>query len=463
MQPLYQNLPYLDAETVFANFADEPGAVWLDSSSQQHREWSRYSYIGIRPFAIFSATKNAVSFAEQLFDGNPFDFLQHTLQNYSLTPHNNLPPFQGGVIGYFGYELNQHVENVPLAKIDDQQFPDMMLGFYDVIIAFDHTEKQCWLISSGLPEIDRALREKRAQQRLNEIAHFLKTSTPNNFITWQPIERTAVKSNFSSQQAYENSVASVIEYIYAGDIFQANLTQRFMAQAPENANFFALYQRLRAINPAPFAGYLNFGDIKLASASPERFLQLHNHQIETCPIKGTRKRGNNPDEDILLQNALLSSDKDRAENTMIVDLLRNDLSRVAKLHSVNVKELCALYSFATVHHLVSTVTAELKIDLDAIDVLRVTFPGGSITGAPKIRAMEIIAELEPTTRGPYCGCFGYIGFDGSMDTAITIRTYCIKENTISFQVGGGIVADSIPADEYAETLTKAKALFEALS
>ncbi|MGH6929326.1 MAG: anthranilate synthase component I family protein, partial [Dongiaceae bacterium] len=223
------------------------------------------------------------------------------------------------------------------------------------------------------------------------------------------------------------------------------------------------YCRLRDLNPAPFAAFLRFDDVEIVSASPERFLSMRGNRVETCPIKGTRPRGRTVEEDRALADELLASEKDRAENVMIVDLLRNDPSRVCRDRSIDVPRLCELESFATVHHLVSTIVGELRPDLTAVDLLAACFPGGSITGAPKIRAMEIIAELEPTRRGPYCGSIGYIGFDGGMDTSIVIRTYAIRNGCVTFQAGGGIVADSTPAGEYAETLAKARALIAALS
>jgi para-aminobenzoate synthetase component I len=270
-----------------------------------------------------------------------------------------------------------------------------------------------------------------------------------------------ILSNFT-RAAYEVAVARVIEYILAGDIFQANISQRFRAELPDGADALALYRRLRRRNPAPFAALLDYGDVAIVSASPERFLSFHDGLVETRPIKGTRPRGATPEEDARLAAELLGSEKDRAENVMIVDLLRNDLSRVCRDHSVLTPEICTLESYATVHHLVSTVTGRLQPDVDSVDLLRATFPGGSITGAPKFRAMEIIAELEPTRRGPYCGAIGWLGFDGSMDTSITIRTYCLKGRTVTFQAGGGITADSDPAAEYEETLAKARALVAAL-
>jgi para-aminobenzoate synthetase component 1 len=270
-----------------------------------------------------------------------------------------------------------------------------------------------------------------------------------------------LESNFT-QPGYETAVQRVIDYILAGDIFQANLSQCLQTRLPSGLTGFNLYRRLRKVNPAPFAAFVRFDDIEIVSASPERFLKLQQGRIETCPIKGTRPRGATPQADQALAAELLASEKDRAENVMIVDLLRNDLSRVCRDGSVNVPRLCELETFATVFHLVSTVTGELLPGKTAVDLLRACFPGGSITGAPKIRAMEIIAELEPTQRGPYCGSIGYIGFDGSMDTSITIRTYGIKDGIVTFQAGGGIVADSRPADEYEETVAKARALIRAL-
>ena len=241
------------------------------------------------------------------------------------------------------------------------------------------------------------------------------------------------------------------------------MTQRFRAPLPEGVTPFELYRRLRAVNPAPFAAYLDFPEVVVASSSPERFLKLRDGRVETRPIKGTRPRGKTPAEDDALALELLASEKDRAENVMIVDLLRNDLSRVCRDESVKVPELCVLETYATVFHLVSTVVGELLPGMTAVDLLKASFPGGSITGAPKIRAMEIIAELEPTQRGPYCGSIGYLSFTGSMDSNIVIRSYAIKDGTVTFQAGGGIVADSKPDAEYEETMDKARALLAALS
>jgi para-aminobenzoate synthetase component 1 len=266
-----------------------------------------------------------------------------------------------------------------------------------------------------------------------------------------------------AQAQFKSAIGRTIDYIEAGDIYQANITQRFRAKLPGAFDRLALYEALRSRNPATFAAYVDFGDTALLSSSPERFLKLEGRQVETRPIKGTRPRGRSPAEDSALAAELLASAKDRAENLMIVDLLRNDISRVCDVGSVKVPVLYGLESYATVHHLVSVVTGQLGADRNALDLLRACFPGGSVTGAPKIRAMEIIAELEPTARGPYCGSIGYISADGNMDSNIVIRTYCIQRDELTFQVGGGIVADSGPQAEYEESLAKAKALIEVLA
>jgi len=270
-----------------------------------------------------------------------------------------------------------------------------------------------------------------------------------------------LRSNFT-RAGYLQAVARVIEYVYAGDIFQANLSQRL--QAPLAGTPFELYGRLRQRNPAPFAAYLDFGDLVVASSSPERFLRIRDgRRVETRPIKGTRPRGIGPEHDAALALALAESDKDRAENVMIVDLLRNDLSRVCRPGTVRVPELFALEHYQTVHHLVSTVEGELAPEHDAVDLVRAAFPGGSITGAPKVRAMQIIAEVEPTQRGVYCGSIGYLSVTGALDTSIVIRTCLALGGDVYFQAGGGIVADSDPDDEYAETLDKARGLTAALT
>lgn len=461
MLPLIFEIPYVNPCHLFENFSQLSGAILLDSA-EQREGCGRYSFIGIDPFIILQS-KNGLIYKNNLkLSGDPFTILQMELSQYRLSMHAGLPPFQGGVAGYFSYELYQHLEKIPFAKLDDMHFPDMLLGFYDLIIGFDTLTNKAWIYSSGFPELDENKRIKRAQQRLDWLLTKVNNASLNDTLSNITCETTAISSNFTAEN-YCLAVSKVINYILDGDIFETNISQRYTATMPHGLSTFDLYARLRKINPAPFAAFLNFENTILASASPERFIKLENGLIETRPIKGTRKRSSNLREDADLAQALLNSPKDHAENTMIVDLMRNDLSRVCEDFSVQVPKLCGLESYATVHHLVSIVHGKLKNNYDAIDLLRASFPGGSITGAPKIRAMEIIAEVEPTQRGPYCGSIGYIGFNGNMDTSITIRTYCIQDNKITFQVGGAIVADSLPEDEYFETLAKAAALNRALT
>lgn len=458
--PLVREIAYADPVELFAIFLGDPQAVLLDSALVSEPR-GRYAFIAAEPFRVMTSKDGIIDIDGERQVGDPFTALRRELARYPISAVPGLPPFQGGVAGCFGYELVQHLERVPLARGDDTRFPDLALGFHDVVVALDQRDRRAWILSSGLPELDERRRRRRAAERLEAMASRLANAAPLPEPP-RPPAPPSTRSNFT-QAEYEALVRRVVDYILAGDIFQANLSQRFSADLPAGLTLFDLYRRLRAVNPAPFAAFLKFGDVEIASASPERFLLLRDDSVETCPIKGTRPRGRSEDEDRALAAELLASEKDRAENVMIVDLLRNDLSRVCRDGSVEVPRLCGLESFATVHHLVSTVTGRLRPGLGAVDLLAACFPGGSITGAPKIRAMEIIAELEPTRRGPYCGSIGYIGFDGSMDTSIVIRSFASKAGEVVFQAGGGIVADSEPAAEYAETLAKARALVAALS
>ncbi|MEQ1890786.1 MAG: aminodeoxychorismate synthase component I, partial [Alphaproteobacteria bacterium] len=365
-----------------------------------------------------------------------------------------LPPFQGGAAGYLGYEMGRYLENVPVPGADDMHLPDMAMGFYDQIIAFDGLDRRAWIIAqdagaAGAPE-------RLARLRAGIIAARALPLPPAQ----DRPDAGKWTVNFS-RKAYERAVERVIEYILAGDIFQANIAQRFAVELGRDFNRFEFYRRLRDVNPAPYAVFLELGEFAIASSSPERFLKIGNGKVEARPIKGTRPRGATPELDRALAQELSASEKDRAENVMIVDLLRNDLSRVCMDGSIKAPSLCELESFASVHHLVSLVTGVLRAGIGPVDVLRAAFPGGSITGAPKIRAMEVISELEPHIRGPYCGSLGYIGFDGSMDMNIAIRTIAMNARQAVFHAGGGIVADSVAAGEYAESLDKARALFTA--
>jgi para-aminobenzoate synthetase component 1 len=447
MIPLALEIPHQDPVAVFTSFAAEAGSVLLDSA--QLRESGRFSFIAVSPFQQLRCKNGTLEMNAVQVLADPFHVLAEQLQKFPLSPIADLPPFQGGIAGYFSYNLYQHLEKI-----------SVLVGFYDLVIAFDQVAKRAWIFSSGYPE-QGAARATRAANRLQWCLARLQYLPDLKLRTVKLDQVPGVTSNFNAI-TYQAAVKKVIEYILAGDIFEANIAQCFTALLTEDYSAFDLYLRLREINPAPFAAYLNFNDVVLLSASPERFLKLSQRQVEARPIKGTRSRTSDAKLDAEIAAELQASIKDCAENVMIVDLLRNDLSRVCKDHSVKVTKLCALESYATVHHLVSVVTGELNDSCTALDLLRATFPGGSITGAPKIRAMEIINEIEPSARGPYCGCSGYLGFDGKMDCSITIRTFAIKDNTLTFQAGGAVVADSDPMHEYIETLAKAKALLQAL-
>ncbi len=457
--PFIQEISYQNPLHIFSHFSTWDSVVFLDSAELRDR-CGRYSFIAFDPFAKLTSKNGRVMLNDQVVEENPFQVLLNQLAKYSMNILPDLPPFQGGVAGLFSYDLIQHVEKIKSSQIDNMHYEDLMVGFYDLVIAFDELLKRAFIFSSGFPLFEEKAREKRAQKRINFVVEELKKVKPLCFTPQKFCEK--ITANFSQAQ-YENAVKKVIEYILAGDIFEANISQCFQAPLFEDAEPFQIYQQLRQGNPAPFSAFLRFAETFILSASPERFLKLHNNHVETRPIKGTRPRGKSKEEDQALAQELLNSEKDRAENVMIVDLLRNDLSRVCEDRSVVVPKLCDLESYATVHHLVSVVEGELREQFSAIDLLKAAFPGGSITGAPKIRAAEIIAEIEPTVRGPYCGSIGYIGFDGNMDTSIVIRTIAIKNHIATFQAGGAIVMDSHPADEYEETLTKAKALHKALT
>jgi para-aminobenzoate synthetase component 1 len=408
--------------------------------------------------------------------------VRDVLAPHAAVPLAGLPPFQGGAAGYVGYDWAAVLERLPTPRYDDLAIPDVVLGVYDWVVAWDHATGRAWIVASGLPET-RAAGRRRAAARLAFVRQQVASSVLHDS-RYLPATHTTVhrptayapsfpvtgvelggeidlRSSFTHAR-YLDAVSRVRDYIVAGDIFQANISQRL--EAPLSEPPWDLYRRLRALNPAPFAAYLDFAGVTVASASPERFVKLDDaRHVETRPIKGTRPRGIGPEHDAALGQALTESAKDRAENLMIVDLLRNDLSRVCRPGTVRVPELFTLERYATVHHLVSTVVGELAPDADAFDLLANTFPGGSITGAPKIRAMEIIAEIEPSLRGVYCGTIGYVSTTGTVDTSIVIRTYLALGDRVYFSVGGGIVADSDSEEEYRETLDKARALIAALS
>jgi para-aminobenzoate synthetase component I len=453
-----------EAAWCFEAFAPRPFSFWLDSGMDPQK-LGRWSFMGSDPFLVMKSRGDDVTLirggvAEKRKD-NPFDVLGELLKTFHLENNKAGIPFTGGAVGYFSYDLGHFIEKLPGNAVDDLNLPECYLGFYDAIIAFDHQESRTYLISTGFPELAAEKRQRRAESKLNELRNLIALAPPPAPIkTAKTEKKLTLKANFS-HEGYLEAVAKAREYICAGDIFQVNLSQRL--EVDINTTPYELYHRLRTINPAPFANYFNFDGVSIVGASPERFLKVRGDRVETRPIKGTKPRGKTPAEDKTLAESLLASVKDRAENIMIVDLERNDIGRVCRYGTVTVTELAILETYPTVFHLTSTVEGQLREGKNLIDLLKATFPGGSITGAPKVRAMEIIDELEPTRRSVYTGSLGYIGFNSNMDLNIVIRTIIVKDGKAYFQVGGAIVYDSEPESEYIETLDKGKALIQALN
>ncbi|MBB4864482.1 para-aminobenzoate synthetase component 1 [Pseudomonas nitritireducens] len=436
-------LPYQeDPGERFALIHRAPGAVLLDAGRPIATR-GRYDLLSAWPLAELApiADESAKSF---------FARVRSALQSLgdAQAPDDRKVPFVGGMIGYLGYDFGRRIEQLPEPTHDDLALPDARLGLYAWALVSDHQERSSQLVFH--PKL--ALEER---ERL--IALF---ERPGHDETLPPFQLGAAFSPDLSREQYREALERVHGYILAGDCYQVNYTQRF--RAPCSGSPWLAYRALREACPTPFAGYLELPEGAVLSLSPERFIQLHGGEVETRPIKGTRPRGETPESDRQNAEALLASDKDRAENLMIVDLLRNDLGRSCRPGSVRVPELFAVESYPNVHHLVSSVRGELAAGKDALDLLEGSFPGGSITGAPKVRAMQIIDELEPTQRSIYCGSLLYLDVRGEMDSSIAIRTVLVKDGQASCWAGGGIVADSNWEEEYEESLTKVGVLLRTL-
>ena len=471
-----REIPYLDAIAAAERLARLPGLAFLDSA-MHHDTLGRSSTVAADPFARFRYRAGQASLDGRPVPGGPIEALRACLAPYRLAPEvehafpSSVPSsFPGGAIGYFAYDLGQSLERFAIPARRAGLTDDIAFNLYDTVLTVDHEAGTCRLVATGFPETDADARRARAEARLDAFARLLaapaepspapeRSLAPERSSASLP-RPLAWRSNFD-RPAYEAAVQRVRDYIRAGDIYQANIAQRFTADLPPGFDPFALYHRLRETNPATFGAYLAFEGLTVASSSPERFLKLDGRSVETRPIKGTVRRVGDPEADRALGAALQANAKERAENIMIVDLLRNDLSRICEAHSVAVPVLCGLESYASVHHLVSVVTGTLRAGMDALDLIAATFPGGSITGAPKLRAMDIITEIEGDARELYCGAIGRIGFDGSLDTSIAIRTVFMNATTAVLQAGGGVTLLSEPGPEYEETLTKAARVFEA--
>lgn len=451
--PIIEEISFLEPSIFFELFKEENYAFFLDSNN-----FGKYSFIGFDPFIVFKSKKNKIEVYEgqekKSFKGVPFEILKKISEKYKITTSEKIP-FLGGGVGYLGYDLCHFIEKLPMTSKDDLNLQDSIFCFYDLIFIFDIFARKSYIVSTGFPETNFS-RETKAKIRLKEVK---KKITKNILVSknTKNTNKTEFVSNFKKED-YLKAINKIKKYISAGDVYQINLSQRFSAKL--HISSYELYKKLRNINPAPFASFLNFGDLIIVSSSPERFLYKRGNIIETCPIKGTRPRLIGKDKQ--LKNELKQSEKDKAELIMIVDLLRNDLGRVCDYGSIKVVNLRKIETHPTVFHTVAIIRGELREEKNRIDLIKACFPGGSITGAPKIRAMEIIDELEPTTRGIYTGSIGYLSFTGDMDLNIVIRTFIIKNNSVYFSVGGGIVIDSDAEEEYNETLHKGYALMQSL-
>jgi para-aminobenzoate synthetase component 1 len=448
-----QHLPYRpNSSVLFQRLRDLPWPVFLDSGKPAS-EQGRYDILAADPFITLTTFGDLtrINNAGEQYESrdDPFSLLREQLQPVRDGDLAQLP-FNGGAIGFFGYDLCRLIEDLNSARQEPEQLPEMAFGIYDWAVVVDHLARESWLVAGGRTE-----KTMRVWDQLVELM-----SKPPDIVEPGQFRVTApVQSNLNREQ-YGLAFESIQRYILEGDCYQVNFSQRFQTHCEGDP--WSAYLRLRETNPAPFAAYLDTPHGQVLSCSPERFLKLTGRMVETKPIKGTRPRSEDPVVDVKQRLELLNSEKDRAENLMIVDLLRNDLGKCCEPGSIHVPELFSIESFATVHHMVSTVRGTLQRGCDAVRLMRGAFPGGSITGAPKLRAMEIIDELEPDPRGVYCGSIAYIGFNGNMDSNIAIRTLEHRNGNVRFSAGGGIVADSVCEDEYTETFHKARAMLEVL-
>jgi aminodeoxychorismate synthase component I len=438
----------------------------LESGKGETAE-EHYSFFGSGPTAIVTIPGESMGDAQ-----DPFGALRQALAAPVIERTRDLPPFFGGAVGYLSYDFSRRLEPLPSTAVDDLALPDLRFALYELTAAIDHRDHRIQLIFCPSPDRFRGeAREKLYREGLDRLAEWEArltgsfTPTPRPYAL-EPLSFTPEQT----KEAYLDRVRRAKAYIAAGDIYQANLSHRFTVEIPEQSRRghdrlryeHALYRQLRSVNPSPFSGLLRFDDVSLISSSPERLVRLQGRRAETRPIAGTRPRGRDAPDDCRLVGELLASEKERAEHVMLVDLERNDLGRVCEFGSVHVDEFMAVEQYSHVSHIVSNVRGVLRPDASPFDLIRAAFPGGTITGVPKIRCMEIIDELEPVRRGPYTGSFGYIGWNGDLDLNIIIRTLVLKEGVGYLQVGAGIVADSDPAEEYEETLHKAQAFTSSL-
>lgn len=438
----------LNAFDIYSLFNGEQDLIFLDSSKDNNK-LGRYSYIGINPFKRISYKDGVLRVNGAIVASNPFDYLNQILEKFKVTNETEIP-FIGGCMGYLAYDLVRDLENLPDLAKDIVDIPTIYFVFYDNVIIYDHHKDKVYI-----SELNRL---SSKPQHVDQIENIISDGAEVVYDDLKE-EKVTFTSSFT-ENSYMNTVDKIKQYIKTGDIYIVNMTHTYLANTTRKA--YDIYKILRKFNQAPFSAYMPLEGFEIMCSSPECFMSIKKGEVETRPIKGTRTRSNISIEDEKNRIELEQSEKDRAELLMIVDLERNDLSKVCKPYTVKVTELFKIESYSTVHHLVSTVVGKLRSDKTAVDCIKECFPGGSITGAPKIRAMEIIEELEPTRRNIYTGCIGYFGFDGDANFNIAIRSILKKENQLSIGVGGGITWESEPKAEYNETLDKAQALFSAI-
>jgi anthranilate synthase component 1 len=465
--PVYKRLSadLLTPVSAFLTLRRPGELAFLLESVEGGEELGRYSFLGQSPYRIVEGHGETVTVHTDnnrsiQRDENIFEVMQQLLDEYEELPVPELPRLRGGAVGFLGYDAVRLVEDLPDSPADDLNLPDAVWGFYDTIVAFDHVKHQVILVANAF--LDAETRPdaayKEAQKRITQLEQQLSRGIGK---LPEPVSLTngQVSSNMK-RRTFEQAVEQAREYIYEGDIFQVVLSQRFDMEF--EGNRFNLYRALRQVNPSPYLFYLDFDEFSLVGSSPEVLVRVENDTAELLPIAGTRPRGETPEEDEALAEDLLNDPKERAEHVMLVDLGRNDLGRVCTYDTVTVDRYAYIEKYSHVMHIVSSVSGELDDQFGAMDVLAACFPAGTVSGAPKVRAMEIIDELEPTRRSVYAGAVGYVDFSGTLDTCITIRTMLVKENRVYVQAGAGIVADSDPGREFEETVNKAEALQEAV-
>jgi anthranilate synthase component I len=443
------------------------GPAFLLESAEQGQRFGRYSFLGFRPRAVLRYEQGRLTVADgdgerELEGRDPFAVVSDYLARYRIAPLEGLPPFAGGAVGVFGYDLVRTVERLPEPPPDEVGTPDMALMVSDALIVFDHLSHQVTIMVNAF--IDDPMDTEAAYDQtvalIERARDLLATPVPRGEAGARPADPLAQFESNMTRRQYEAAVNRAKEYIYAGDIFQVVPSHRWSGPCPVEP--FSLYRGLRVVNPSPYMYFLEFDDFAIAGASPEPLVKVTGDLVEMRPIAGTRPRATSPEEDLRVAESLLADEKERAEHVMLVDLGRNDVGRVARFGSVEVSELMAIETYSHVMHIVSSVVGRLDEDAGAMDALRACLPAGTLSGAPKIRAMEIIDELEPTKRGFYGGAIGYLSYSGDLDTCIHIRTVVVKDGVAHIQVGAGIVADSDPGYEYDETVAKAQAMFRAL-